>query len=65
MTIRYYAHFVTDSPEVHLAGEYSGVVELAGPLRPQREMRELRSLLARNFELEAEDIRILDWACVH
>jgi hypothetical protein len=65
MTTRYYTHFVTDSPESHFAGEYSGVVELAGPLKPQREMRELRALLARNFELAAEDIRILDWARVH
>ena len=29
MTTRYYAHFVTDNPEPRLAGEYSGVVELA------------------------------------
>jgi len=65
MTTRYYAHFVTDSPEPRLAGEYSGVVELAEPLQAQREMRELRTLLARNFELNAEDIRILDWARVH
>ena len=65
MTTRYYAHFVTDSPEPRHAGEYSGVVELAQPLRPQRELRELRVLLARTFELEAGDIRILDWARVH
>jgi len=65
MSTRYYAHFVTDGPEPRLAGEYSGVVEVAAPLRPQRELRELRCLLAQNFELEAEDIRILDWARVH
>jgi hypothetical protein len=63
MPNKYYAHFVTDTPEAHHSGEYSGVVELANPLRPRRESLELRALLARN--LEAEDIRILNWALLH
>lgn len=62
---RYYAHFVTDASEPQLAGEYSGVVELTVPLRPQRESQELRALLARNFDVVAEDIRILNWATLH
>jgi hypothetical protein len=48
-----------------LAGEYSGVVELEAPLHPQRETHELRALLARNFDITAEDIRILNWATLH
>ncbi len=65
MATRYYAHFVADTPESRDSGEYSGVVELDGPLRPQRELRDLRTLLARNFHLAAEDIRILNWATLH
>jgi hypothetical protein len=65
MSSKYYAHFVTDTPEPQVAGEYSGVVELATPLLPQREMHELRALLAHNFDLMAEDIRILNWATLH
>ena len=65
MITRYYAHFVADTSEPQDSGEYSGVVELDGPLRPQRELRDLRALLARNFHLAAEDIRILNWATLH
>jgi hypothetical protein len=65
MSSKYYAHFLADTPEFQACGEYTGVVELAEPLRPQRELRELRALLARNFDLAAEDIRILNWATLH
>jgi hypothetical protein len=65
MPNRYYAHFVADTTESRDSGEYTGVVELPLPLRPQRELRELRSLLAHNFDLEVEDIRILNWATLH
>ena len=65
MASKYYAHFVAEASEPLVCGEYSGVVELDAPLRPQREMRELRALLARNFHLSSEDIRILNWATLH
>ena len=65
MSRRYYTHFVADSQEAAATGEYSGVVELPVPLRPQRELKELRAQLARSFELDAEDIRILNWALLH
>ena len=65
---KYYTHFLTggdavaESPSTH---EWSGVVELRAPLRDRREIRELRALLAVNFNLESEDIRILHWARLH
>jgi hypothetical protein len=65
MPSKYYAHFLADTPEPMVGGEYSGVVELQAPLRPQRELKDLRRLLARNFDLAAEDIRILNWATLH
>jgi hypothetical protein len=40
-------------------------VELETPLHPRRETHELRALLARNFDITAEDIRILNWATLH
>jgi hypothetical protein len=65
MSSKYYAHFVTDASEPQVAGEYSGVVELEAPLHPRRETHQLRALLARNFDVTVEDIRILNWATLH
>ncbi len=65
MSRKYYAHFVTDDAALAGLGEYSGVVETHSALRPQREMVDLRVMLARSFDLPADDIRILNWATLH
>ena len=66
MSRKYYAHFVTEAPEMPASpDEYRGVVGLRAALRPQRELADLRALLARNLDLPAEDIRILNWATLH
>lgn len=65
MTRKYFTHFITETPPATGTGEYSGVVELQRALRPERELAELRKLLATNFDLAAEDIRILNWATLH
>ena len=66
MAAKYYTHFVTASErprQQHSDGEWSGVVELRYPL--EYGTRELRSLLARSFDLSSDDIRILHWARLH
>ena len=35
------------------------------PQRPAREASELRTLLARDLDLTAEEVRILNWATLH
>jgi hypothetical protein len=45
--------------------EWSGVVELHHPLESTREVRQLRLLLALNFNMDSEDILILHWARLH
>lgn len=66
MSRKYYAHFVTETPEFAAGhGEYSGIVELRQALKPQRELAELRRLLATRLDLPAEEIRILNWATLH
>jgi hypothetical protein len=65
---KYYTHFVTHNgraPSPHADSEWSGVVELRQPLTQSRANRELRALLAQNFDLDSEDIRILHWARLH
>jgi hypothetical protein len=66
MPRKYYAHFVTEAQEALASqDEFRGVIELRAALRPQREAAELRAMLARNLDLPAEDIRILNWATLH
>ena len=61
MAARYYTHFVTSAEPAH-SSEWSGVIELTHPLGERRDSKELRRLLAANFEIDAEDIKILQVA---
>ncbi len=65
MSARYYTHFMTPAEESRQAHEWSGVVELGRALDSRRGDRELAQLLAQNFEIESDDIRILQWARLH
>jgi uncharacterized protein YggU (UPF0235/DUF167 family) len=64
---KYYTHFVTAAGKAPSAAgnEWSGVVELREPLTQGRANRELRTLLARSFDLDTQEIRILHWARLH
>ena len=64
MAARYYTHFVT-SAEPAPSSEWSGVIELTHPLGERRDSKELRRLLAANFEIDADDIKILQVARLH
>jgi hypothetical protein len=64
MAARYYTHFVTSAEPAH-SSEWSGVIELTHPLGERRDSKELRKLLAANFEIDAEDIKILQVARLH
>jgi len=69
MATKYYTHFVTASATARRArdpgSEWSGVVELRHPIEHGGGTRQLKSLLARSFDLSSEEIRILQWARLH
>jgi hypothetical protein len=68
MPAKYYTHFVTGSSKAQsatAASEWSGVIELRRPLASSAGARELRSLLAQSFDLETDEIKILQWARLH
>ena len=66
MSNKYYTHFVTAAEQARNSNEWCGVVELEKPIEHrQGGARELRQLLARNFELDSKEIRILHWARLH
>jgi hypothetical protein len=64
MSVKFYTRFVADLGSSG-PSEYTGIVELGGqevvPTDPKRVAR----LLAADLELEAEEIRILQWARLH
>ena len=65
MSSKYYTHFVADAPGAQQAAEYTGVIEMPLPLHHPGGVRDLSHVLARNLDLNSDDIRILVWARLH
>ena len=69
MSLKFYTRFVADlgrnGASQRGPSEYTGIVELTTrdvvPTDPQR----IAVLLARDLDLDAEEIRVLQWARLH
>ncbi len=65
MRAKFYTHFIAQADGTADFSEYRGVVELLGQSLALRGDREIARVLARSFELEEDDIRVLQWYPLH
>lgn len=68
MSVKYYTHFLMQERKaVDVAkslSEFRGVVEVNRCMR-RGDFREAAVVLARNFECDVRDIKVLQWSRVH
>jgi hypothetical protein len=63
MGVKYYTHFVlTGEAEIGARQEFSGVVEVNQTTESRFEPQEIEALLARNFDLNSTDVRLINWS---
>jgi hypothetical protein len=65
MGVKYYTHFISQESGAVDYEEYRGVVELCGRSRCFNGEREIAQVLARSFDLEEDDIQVLQWQQLH
>jgi hypothetical protein len=65
MSVKYYTHFIAQSDDAIEYNEYRGVVELLGRTRDVAGDRDIARMLARSFDLEENDIQVLQWHQLH
>jgi hypothetical protein len=65
MRAKYYTRFLLRSSEQTAADEYSGVVELNHGAEQLLDPNEIEELLAKNFQMEAEHVELLNWSRLH
>ncbi len=65
MSAKFYTHFIAQSEDAIEYSEYSGVVELLGKSPALHGDREVARVLARSFDLEEDDIQVLQWYPLH
>jgi hypothetical protein len=65
MTAKYYTEFRLKDSHYRDGNEFSGVVELNKPLERHSDPGLIESILARNFDLSAETVRLVSWSRLH
>jgi hypothetical protein len=64
MSIKYYTHFLLQERSPKGMSEFRGVVEVSRVLS-RGDLREAATVLAKNFECESKDIKVLQWSRLH
>jgi hypothetical protein len=65
MSAKYYTHFIAQSEGAAEYNEYRGVVELVDRAGKVEGDRAIARMLARSFDLEENDIQVLQWDHLH
>ena len=64
MSVKYYTHFLMQESLPQGLSEFRGVVEV-NRVMPRTDTREAAMVLARNFECDKRDIKVLQWSRLH
>ena len=64
MSITYYTHVLLQERSPTGLSEFRGVVEVNRVL-VRGDMKEAATVLAKNFECESKDIKVLQWSRLH
>jgi hypothetical protein len=64
MSVKYYTHFLMQERAPKGMSEFRGVVEV-NRVMPRTDLKEAAQVLAKNFECESKDIKILQWSRLH
>jgi hypothetical protein len=65
MSVKYYTHFIAQSEGAVEYNEYRGVVELLDRSGRVEGDRDIARMLAVSFDLEENDIQVLQWDHLH
>jgi hypothetical protein len=65
MSVKYYTHFIAQSEGAVEYSEYRGVVELLDRASRVEGDRDIARMLAVSFDLEENDIQVLQWDHLH
>jgi hypothetical protein len=64
MSVKYYTHFLLDETTPRGMSEFRGVVEVNKVMK-RGDLKEAAAVLAKNFEVESRDIKVLQWSRLH
>ena len=65
MGTKYYTRFLLQAVDQNEVDEYSGVVEVQAAKNAVIEPQEIEALLANSFDIESDQVQLLNWSPLH
>ena len=65
MGTKYYTRFLLQAIDDNEVDEYSGVVEVQAAKNAVIEPQEIEALLANSFDIESDQVQLLNWSPLH
>lgn len=65
MSAKYYTQFILTDTKYRDGNEFSGVVELSQPMDGDSNRKDIEAVLARNFDLNRKEVKLLSWSRLH
>jgi len=65
MSAKYYTQFILTDAQYRGGNEFSGVIELSQPMEMDSDADDIEAVLARNFDLRKNDVKLLSWSRLH
>ena len=65
MSAKYYTQFILTDTHYEGGSEFSGVVELSEPMDGDSDRRDIEAILARNFDLDSNEVKLVSWSRLH
>ena len=65
MSAKYYTQFILTDAKYRGGNEFSGVIELSQPMDFNSDRRDIEAVLARNFDLNRADVKLVSWSRLH
>jgi hypothetical protein len=65
MSVKYYTQFVLTDAEYRDGNEFCGIVELSQPMEQNSDERDIEAILARNFDLQQNAVKLVSWSRLH
>ena len=65
MSAKYYTQFILTDPEYRDGNEFCGVVELNSPMEQSSDSRDIEAILASNFDLQQDVVKLVSWSRLH
>jgi len=65
MSAKYYTQFILTDADYRGGNEFCGVVELNCPMKQNSDSRDIEAILARNFDLQIDVVKLVSWSRLH